>query len=369
MEHLTPQELAAEVKQRFDSKFGEHGARLDELEQKTDRRGAGGGEYQPSTPGQQFVDSEEFKSLGSNLHGGRRVACEVKAVITSATADANGSAGALLSPYYDATLPLPRRQMTIRDLIPVIQVTTGSVEYARQTGFTNAAAMVAEGALKPESDIKYDLVNVPVRTVAHWVIASVQILADAPQLRGLIDTDLTYGLKYVEEAQLLNGDGIGTNLSGIVTQATAFAAGTRIISSPNKIDVINAAIYQQNLTNLPATFIVIHPSDWTDIVATKDSSGRYIVGDPAAALQPQLFSLPVLRTEAMGIGKFLVGNGPSATIYSRQTATVEISTEDRDNFIRNLCTVRAESRLGFAVKSGLGFTYGDFAAAITDLTT
>jgi hypothetical protein len=59
----------------------------------------------------------------------------------------------------------------------------------------------------------------------------------------------------------------------------------------------------------------------------------------------------------------------SARLYDRWQARVEISTEDRDNFVRNLVTILAEERIGLAVKRTTGFTKGSFATAITDLTS
>jgi HK97 family phage major capsid protein len=244
------------------------------------------------------------------------------------------------------------------------------VEYARQKLFTNSAATVAEGALKPESDLQYELVTVPIRTIAHWTIASRQILEDAPQLRGLIDSELRYGLQYVEDNQLLNGAGTGTDLHGIYTQATTFAAGSLVIGAASKIDVLLAAILQNQLANLPVTGIVLHPSDWTSIVGTKDADGNYIIGDPQAATTPNIFGVPVALSLAMTAGTFLVGDFQgSATLYDRWQARVEVSTEDRDNFVRNLVTVLAEERIGLAVKRPTGFTKGSFVAAINDLAS
>ena len=56
------------------------------------------------------------------------------------------------------------------------------------------------------------------------MLATKQILDDVPQLRSYIDGRLRYGLEYVEEGQLLNGGGTGTDLNGIYTRATAYAA-------------------------------------------------------------------------------------------------------------------------------------------------
>ena len=65
---------------------------------------------------------------------------------------------------------------------------------------------MAETALKPESDMKFELDNVPARVIAHWTTASRQVLDDLPQLMGIIDTELLDGLALKEDLQILSGD-------------------------------------------------------------------------------------------------------------------------------------------------------------------
>jgi HK97 family phage major capsid protein len=318
-----------------------------------------------TSPGAQFVEADEVKSFIGNASSGRRVSHEVKAITSVAN-----SGLALTSPYRDAAVMTPQRQLTVRDLLTTIPVSSGSVEYPRQTARTNNAATVAEGALKPESNLTFELQAVPIRTVAHWMLASRQILDDAPQLQATIDNELLYQLGFVEDAQLLMGAGTGTDLSGIYTQATTFAAGTLVVASPTRLDAIGAAILQNALANIPATGIVLHPADWMGICLTKDADGRYLVGNPQDVTAQRLFGLPVVQTPGLTAGNFLVGDfRGSATLYDRMAARVEVSTEDSDNFRRNLVTLLAEERVGLAVKQPAGFTKGTFAAAITDLTS
>ena len=366
-EHKSVDELVEETRDHIDSKFAETRARLDELEQKTART-RGGGDYSSPSIGRQFVEAENVKSFLSDVSAGRRIGLEVKTVAT--ITGTTGSGADLYVPQRDLPVMLPQRPLRVRDLLPVVRVTTGTVEYPHQTTRNNSAATVAEGDLKPQSDIQFELVSVPIRTIAHWALASRQILDDVPQLQSYVDGELMYGLGYVEDNQLLNGAGTGTDLNGIYTQATAFAAGALVVASPTKIDVIGAALLQQNLTNLPADGIVVHPSDFTSMQLTKSSTGEYILGDPQTATIPRLFGLPVVATPAMTAGTFLVGHfRGSATLYDRMSARVEISTEDSDNFRRNLCTLLCEERIGLAVKQAIGFTAGSFASAITDLTS
>lgn len=334
---------------------------FDEFEQKIAREGEG--KKTLKTPGQRFVESDEFKSLsdGGTVTQGRVAAVSMK-TITSLTTDADGSAGAHIDTQrvQSPMAMIPDRRLTIRDLVSPGQTNSNAIEYVQETGFTNNAGMVAETALKPESSLKYDLKTAPVRKIAHWMLASQEVLADAPGLQSMIDQRLRYGVAYAEEIQLLNGDGTGQNLFGIRPQATAFNAAFAV-EQETEIDKIRLAILQAVLAEYPASGIVLHPTDWAKIETTKDTQGRYIIGNPQGTTAPTLWSLPVVATQAMEVDKFLVGAfRQGAQIFDRMLSTVMASTEDMDNFRKNLVTILAEERLAFTVYRPEAFVEGDF---------
>lgn len=399
-------ELAAEVKADFDKKFdevkaiatdaiakadkaealteaekakadealtalNETNARLTELEQKAARDGGESEPRTPRTPGYKFIENEEVKAFCANPSAGKSVSVDVKAIISGDIADAMGAAGDLVVPDRGALLLPPLRELTVRDLITPGRTSSSSIQYPQETGFTNAAAPVAEtGAVaKPQSDIKFDLKTSVVTTIAHWVLATRQILDDAPMLQSYIDGRLRYGLQYAEELQLLHGDGTGVNLNGIYTQAIDIGDMGKV-TTPTNLDVLRMAMLKASLAEFPATGMVLHPTDWANIELTKDGQGRYIIGDPKAEAAARVWGLPVVATQAMLVGKFLVGAFKAgAQIFDRQNATVELSTEDSDNFRKNLVTILAEERLALAVYRPQAFVKGDYAAAITALTT
>jgi HK97 family phage major capsid protein len=287
----------------------------------------------------------------------------IKASLTSATTDAAGSVGGLLVPQRDQTVLMPQRRLTVRNLLTPVNTYSNAVEYPKQTGRNNNADVVAETAAKPESDMKFTLETVPMRVIAHWTKGSRQILEDVPQLRSMIDGELIYGLAIKEETELLSGDGTGQHLEGMIPQAAAYAP----VDTPadiNIIDVIGLAILQASLTDIPPDGIVIHPVDWWKMRLLKDSEGRYILGDPMTVLQPVLFGLPVVPTPAMTTGKFLVGAFKAQTLYDRWDARVETGYVN-DDFTKNLVTVLAEERIGFAAKQPQALIYGDFNAALS----
>lgn len=331
-----------------------------DLEQKMARGGGGGGGGGFDTPGAEFVEHmAELKDISSaSMHGRRQsFSIETKATLTTSAS----SVGALSpQPYRDGVLMLPQRQLRVRSLIPTIAITTGSVEYPKQTTRTNNAAPVPEAQLKPESAYNFTMQSLTPKVIAHWIPASRQILEDAPQLRGLIDSELIYGLALREDAQLLLGDGTGENLSGLVTNSTAYSAPITIAGG-TMLDQVALAMLQASLADFTPTGIIMHPSDWMRIRLLKDADGKYLLGNPGDQVDPRLFGLPVVATTSMTIDKFLVGDfNAAATLYDRWNPRIEVATEHADFFVRNMVAILCEERIALAVKQAGALIYGDF---------
>lgn len=358
--------IAEGAKQAADeaiTKLNELKARVDEVEQKAARRPNDQPDEQKSL-GRQFVESDQFKSLTGSAGQRGKANLEIKATITSANTNAAGSAGDLVQiTRLAGVVAPPDRKLTIRDLLMQGRMDGNALEYVKETGFTNNAGMVAEGALKPQSDLKFDLVSTTAKVIAHYMKASRQILDDASQLQSYIDGRLRYGLAFKEEQQILNGDGTGQNLLGIIPQATAYSRPVGVTpSSETTIDTLRYAMLQAVLAEYPASGHVLNPIDWASIETLKDTTGQYIIGNPQGTLNPTLWGLPVVATQAITAGKFLTGAfSMGAQIFDRWLSRVEVATENEDDFIKNLVTILAEERLALAVYRPEAFVYGDLA--------
>ncbi|WP_151742890.1 MULTISPECIES: phage major capsid protein [unclassified Acinetobacter] len=354
-------EGAKQVADEAITKLNEAKARLDELEQKLARRPNDQPEEQKSL-GRQFVESDQFKSLSGSAGQRGKANFEIKATITSATTDTAGAAGDLVqTTRLPGIIAKPDRKLTIRDLLMQGRMDGNALEYVKETGFTNNAGMVPEGGLKPQSDLKFDLVSTTAKVIAHHMKASRQILDDASQLQSYIDGRLRYGLAFKEEQQILNGDGTGQNLLGIIPQATAYVRPAGVTPSQETIiDTLRYAMLQAILAEYPASGHVLNPIDWASIETLKDTTGQYIIGNPQGTLNPTLWGLSVVQTQAITAGKFLTGAfSMGAQIFDRWLSRVEVATENEDDFVKNLVTILAEERLALAVYRPEAFVYGD----------
>lgn len=398
-EHKTPEQLAAEFKAAQDAaiekvkaiaedalgrvkagealtekvkgdadealvKMNELAGQVTELAQKMARADGGDGAATKSI-GEQFVESEGFKSWADGRPRQGKSDLAVKATITTSATNAPGSVGAATDrTRLPGVLELPRQRLVVRDLITQGRIDNAAIEYIREVGFRNNAAPTAETVKKPESDIQMELISTSAKVIAHWMKVSKQALSDVSQLRSHIDNRLLWGLAFVEETQLLHGDGTGQNLHGIIPQATAYAVPAGIPTAGlTVIDTLRIAQLQAALALYPATGHVLNPIDWAVIELTKDEIGRHIIGQPQGDAPASLWRLPVVETPAMAQGKFLTGAFQmGAEVFDLWDSRVEAGFEN-DDFTKNLLTLLAEERIALAVYRPEAFIYGDIMPA------
>jgi HK97 family phage major capsid protein len=351
--------------------------------------------------GEMFLDSAEFKSLNGGRNGANMAAAwqagvsltgfnvkDVYSALPSGTMG-RGADAVFGSIQRDALVTPPQRTKRVRDLFPVRTTTAAVIEYFRQIGFTslsapgvtnssystnNAAAPVAErdGAafgIKPQSAFQFVGEQAPVRTLAHWEAAHRNVLADEPQLRSIIDNELMYGLRLLEDSQILNGDGTGENLLGVLNtpgiQEYAWSDGATAPVADTKADALRRAATLSFLAYYEPTGIVLHPNDWEDIELTKDANGQYLIAvSVAMGGEPKVWRMPIVDTPAIAEGTALVGAfGTGAQLYDREQASIRISEQHSDFFVRNAIVILAEQRLALAVKRPEAFVVVDFDGA------
>ena len=291
------------------------------------------------------------------------------------------SAGALVRPDRDPTVyQNPNRPIRIRDLIPTVPTASNAVEFMRELAFTNNAAPqgtvagIGSGELvaKAKSEITYELVTKPVRTIAHWFAASRQVLSDAPMLQGLLNGRLVYGLDLKSDQQLLQGDGTGQELDGILVDADIndvgqLAAGTATADIPAAmIDHIRAAVTACQLFEYyNMTGLVLNPVDWQKLETAKATDGHYLmVAMPTDTATQTVWRIPVVISNAMPVNNFLIGDWTmGAVIYDRENVSVRVTESHGTMFVENGVAILGEERYTLAIPLPKAFCKGLFTVA------
>ena len=311
--------------------------------------------------GQLAAESEEAK----NYRNGNATLVEFNGPLfgKAASTSAAGSAGVLIEPYrVPGVMMGPDTPLTVRDLFMSVTISTNAIEWVKEKLFTNnAGPQNGEGTAKNESGITFEKMTSAVTTLAHWIPASRQVLADAPQLQGIIDGRLRYGLKLKEDAQLMFGDGTNGNLLGLVPQATTYVA-TGIPANPTKIDHLRWAFLQASKALYPADFAVLSLEDWAAIQMAKTNDGAYIFGSPTDGAAPRIWGKRVVESHSLAKGNFLAGSSMAASIWDREEVTVRVAEQHADFFIKNMVAILCEERLGFTVERPAAIVSGAFPA-------
>ncbi|WP_096906139.1 phage major capsid protein [Dietzia sp. WMMA184] len=256
----------------------------------------------------------------------------------------------------------PQIPTSFLQLLSTVTVDSPDFAYLRQIARNNAAAPVAPGAPKPTSEYGLDRVEGSLRVVAHLTEPVGKYdLIDVDALTRFLDSELRYGLFSCVEDQVLNGDGTGQNLtglletSGVQTQPFADDLLTTLRRSVTKLE---------NVGHQP-TAVVIRPEDWEAVeLSTSSGSGEFtFASSPIDRAARRVWGVQVAVSNALPVGSAVMLDTSTLALYSdRQGVAVEWSTSG-DDFDRNQVRARCEGRFPLAVYQPTGSVIVSTSAA------
>lgn len=303
--------------------------------------------------GRTIARAEGFKSAILNGRGMEFKDITTANITAAATNPVGGRRGSL------GFLEPTEQRLFLRDVIPTASTNLAAMEYLKETLYTNAAAVVAEGGLKPQSEITFEQVILNMKKMAHTFRVSEEMLDDNDGMEAHINQRGIYGLKLKEEVQLVTGTDTATTLNGLINQSTAYVNTTVPgVTSIGLTDDVLIAMAQVEAADLYPSAVLLNYLDARAVQAERDADGNY--RNPAFGNGTTLWGLPIVASKGIPQGKFIVGGFVgNATIWQRKGIEVRRSTEDRDNFVKNLVTILVEERLNLEVMREEGIVYGD----------
>jgi HK97 family phage major capsid protein len=308
----------------------------------------GGGARGTKSIGQMVIDSPEFKGYRRGVPMAVNFDdLDYKATMTTAAGFAP------FSPRGPDVVPYPIRRVRLLDIMREVPTGAASIVYMEETTHTAGAAVVAEGATKPESAYVFTQRTVLVEVVATLLPVTDQQLDDVPQIRGLIDGMMGEDVARAEETQILTGTGVSPELQGFLTKTGVQTQAKGADSTPSAVyKAITLARYTGFAEPDGAVF---HPNDWQDIRLLQDTTGRYIWGDPWVPGPEMIWGVPVVVTPAETEGTGLIGAFRQyAYVARRQGLRIEIGFVN-DNFAKNLKTIKAETRIANVIRRPSAF--------------
>lgn len=250
----------------------------------------------------------------------------------------------------------------IVDIIERIPSETDTITTLYEDVFTNNAGVQSEQlAVKEKSDITFKKDTQPAMTIAHYVIASRQVLTDAELLANHLRTRLWQGIDAKLDHSILYGFGIGNQFTGLiyhddVNDVGFLPPGTAVNDIPQAmIEQIRKAITACNEKECyNITTLVINPKDIETMQLAKGSDGKYLIPTGITTL----FGTNIIATEKINQGDFVVGDFAQCSLYVSEEFTMRASESHADLFTKNGVALLGEERIAFVVEQPKAFCRG-----------
>jgi len=288
----------------------------------------------------------------------------------------NVSGGTVPQPQrIDGVNNIAERETRILPIVSRLNTDRNSIEWVYETNQDGTSSGVAEGAAKDQLDNDFVVASISLKKRAVYFKVSTEMLDDVSFMEGWLRNKLIVRLLLDVDNQVLDGDATGQNLNGIVTQATAFAAGTfaNTVDQANDVDSLVVAANQIRIANhMGALTIVMHPSDVTALKLIKltATDKRYVNRLLQVGSTMTMDGIPIVETTAITAGDFLIGDFSKATVVQKRDVMVELGLDGND-FTNNMRTILAEWRGEVLIQNNdtTAFVTGTFATTNAALET
>ena len=293
---------------------------------------------------------ENFDSI-KEVKKGKPVAIESKAV-------GNMTLGVNLSgdqprDYSMNVVTIPSQLVNLADLTQSITISGGTYTFPREGAGEGSIAAQTEGSAKSQRDYDFTMVDVNTNFIAGYAIYSKKMANNLPFLESFLPNALRRDY-WKAENSIFN-----------TALAAAATASTEVITGQNKVEMLIAEIAKLEGSDYSPNTIVVTPADFFDILITEKSTGAGyglpgVVQNMGGSLS--INGIPVVKATWLAANKYYVGDFSRVKKVVTEGLSVEFSSEDQDNFIKNNVTARVEAQVALAVEQPAAIIYGDFTA-------
>lgn len=289
----------------------------------------------------------KIKQFTANKNAGMSIALKAAPQVMTVISGA-------VAPDYQPIVGPPHELYHARNFIPVSPTISNLIRYIRFNSTANLINTVAAGALKPQVDYIETLVDAPVVKIAGWINVQDEFLEDIVGATSFLSAELPMALYDAEDIQIFKGSGATNNLTGLHTSATALSLPYGPVnSSSNNIDLLAGAAAFVRRQKRVATAAWTSPEDYLAILINKSAGATQVYTYPVRFNDNNnmlyIGDIPIIQHTVFNPGEGFVGDfARGARIFQKADATMRFSTENVDNFVKNVTTVLVEERIALA---------------------
>lgn len=271
---------------------------------------------------------------------------------------------------------IAEKAAVIYGLIPKLNIAGNSVDWVYESGQEGAAGATAEGAAKNQIDNNFVVTSVSLKKYTAYFKVSTEMLDDISFMQSWLRNKLIVRLFIEVNDAILNDTGSGSTLTGILSLATAFSAGSfaNAVDNANDVDSLVVAINQVKLANHATNnlAVLMYPSDVAALKMVKVTSTdkRYVERLMNVGSTLMIDGYPIIESTQITEGDFLVCDFGKALIIQKRGIEIQVGLDGND-LTKNMRTIVAEWRGQVVIQNNdrTGFVKGTFATTNAALET
>lgn len=232
-----------------------------------------------------------------------------------------------------------------------------------------AAAAVAEGAQFPESTAAFRSYSIDLKKIGDTLPVSEEFGEDQVSAAAELDMFLTVNMNTKIDNDLVNADGTGNSITGLLASTPAYVPVASGIQAPNIYDLVKKVktdiTFNRGSKYMP-DMVAMNDNTADLLHLEKDANDNYIFPDTM-----NIGSIEIIVDNNLADNTLVVGDSRYATIYEKEGVTLE-RVYVNAQAIEDMVTLKARKRMLFLIKEGdkSGFRkVTDVAAALTTLGT
>jgi hypothetical protein len=273
----------------------------------------------------------------------------------------------------------PVRSPRIVDLFRRTQVDREYIKYREQDTVTRDAKVVVACATST-SDTKVTFVNktVQIQKIRDFVDVCIDMMDDYSFVASQVEKLVNESVKLKEESEILLGTGNILSIDGIASEfdpANVLAPYTGAFASPTLAELtgaMKAQIYTFGQENAwDADTIVLNYNDYVKFMHQKNAEGDYLLPNFVMQGEGILNGMKIVTSPLVSANSLYVFDSTKGEILDRQSAQLEMSYENNDNFEHEIVTLKVVERLQFhvsTIEQDAFMKCTDIATALTAIT-
>lgn len=277
----------------------------------------------PKSLGERFTASPEFAAYVASGASGQSAAFRVDFALVKST-DANDKQIAPISRASDAAMP--EYTTPLLDVCGFETVSSNTIEWIEWPLALPLAGVVAEGTVKPEATYEPVVKSGALDKLAHRIPITTEFLQDNARMESIIGGALVNGVKAKAET---------------LVASTIAAATIPTATGPTLLKGIRVAIATVQLVGFRPNAVALNPMDYADIDI--ELLAATLAG---ARRDSPVWGLTVVPAASVTAGTAWVGDFKAGvTTYARSEAVLDMATQNKDDWEKNIIQLRAEQRI------------------------